>query len=29
MFDLNSQNFEIEEAAAEPMEARADDLLDA
>ncbi len=29
MFDLNSQNFEIEEAAAEPVAARDDELLDA
>src|SRR5215212_1009637 len=29
MFELNSQNIEIEEAAAEPMAARDDELLDA
>ena len=29
MFELNSQNFEIEEAVAEPVAARDDELLDA
>ena len=29
MFELNSQNIEIEEAVAEPVAARDDELLDA